>query len=234
MSVNDWSTTPNDNTDINGIDISEGCSPGGLNDAIRNVMADAKVRFNSLDVGSDVQAYDAALQSLSGLTSSADKFPYFTGVDTFALGDVTAFGRSLLADTQSSDGRTTLELQYATQEQAEAGTEIRRVMSPLRTAQAIEAQFTELFGTEGYTQLPNGFLLQWGRTPSVQPENVVTFPIAFPTAVLGGLATVRRPNVVQGAMAAYFEEISLTQANVTRDATPTDFQSPVQWLAFGY
>lgn len=40
MGVQDYSTTPASNTDINGIDISEGCNPGNINNAIRQLMAD--------------------------------------------------------------------------------------------------------------------------------------------------------------------------------------------------
>ena len=42
MSVQDYSTIPAQNTDINGIDISEGCNPGNINNAIRQLMADVR------------------------------------------------------------------------------------------------------------------------------------------------------------------------------------------------
>jgi len=41
-SVRDYSATNADNTDIQSIDISEGCSPAGINNAIREVMVDLK------------------------------------------------------------------------------------------------------------------------------------------------------------------------------------------------
>src|SRR5689334_1828304 len=47
--VADWSTTASANTDIAGIDIGEGCSPAGLNDAIRAEMAQSKTKFNTID-----------------------------------------------------------------------------------------------------------------------------------------------------------------------------------------
>jgi hypothetical protein len=40
--ISDYSATPANNTDINNIDIAEGCSPSGINNAIRELMADLK------------------------------------------------------------------------------------------------------------------------------------------------------------------------------------------------
>lgn len=40
MSISDYSETASSNTTINGVNIDEGCSPAGLNDAIRQLMAD--------------------------------------------------------------------------------------------------------------------------------------------------------------------------------------------------
>jgi len=40
--VSEWSSTPSNNTDIGGINISEGCAPSGINNAIREMMAQVK------------------------------------------------------------------------------------------------------------------------------------------------------------------------------------------------
>jgi hypothetical protein len=57
-----------------------------------------------------VQAYDAGLQSISGLTTAADKMIYTTALDTYAVTDLTAAGRALLDDADAAAQRTTLGL----------------------------------------------------------------------------------------------------------------------------
>jgi len=40
--ISEFSTTPANNTDIDGINIAEGCAPSGINDAIRELMSQLK------------------------------------------------------------------------------------------------------------------------------------------------------------------------------------------------
>lgn len=63
-----------------------------------------------LVIGTNVQAYDAALASIAGLTLASGKMLYTTGTDTFAVADITAAGRAILAGADAAAQRVTLGL----------------------------------------------------------------------------------------------------------------------------
>lgn len=63
-----------------------------------------------VDIGVNVQGYDAGLASIAGLTVAADQALYATGADTYATYALGALSRTFLANTTAAGYRGTLGL----------------------------------------------------------------------------------------------------------------------------
>lgn len=92
----------------------------------RSILDDAdeatfKATVN-LEIGTDVQAYDATLTSIAALGTAADKIAYTTGIDTWAESAITAFGRSILDDADEATFKATVNLESGVDVQAYSAT----------------------------------------------------------------------------------------------------------------
>lgn len=81
---------------------------GTITSFARSILDDADAASVRNTIGA--QQADATLTALAGVTTAANKLLYFTGVDTAAATDLTAFGRSLIDDNDAAAARTTLGL----------------------------------------------------------------------------------------------------------------------------
>lgn len=111
-------TTDNINLGVTALTFTNFSSASGALLAANNlsdVANAATARTNlGLAIGTNVQAYDAELAALAGVTSAADKGFYFTGSGTGAVYTLTSYARSILDDTTAGDARTTLGVVQAT------------------------------------------------------------------------------------------------------------------------
>lgn len=67
--VSEWSSTASNNTDVGGIDIAEGCAPSGINNGIRELMAQIKDMQSGAD--SDTFTVNGNLTVGSTLTANS-------------------------------------------------------------------------------------------------------------------------------------------------------------------
>jgi hypothetical protein len=87
--ISEWSATASNNTDIGGINIAEGCAPSGINNAIRELMAQVKDQ----QAGTDGDGF---------VVGGA-----FTCSGAAVFSSTVALGSSATATTQSSGDNST-------------------------------------------------------------------------------------------------------------------------------
>lgn len=111
MPVSNWSTTAASNGSTLGIDIAENCAAANINNALRELMAQLREKFDSVDaaVGSgSFQPLDATLTAVAALSFAANQIFYATADDTFSLTTLSSFARTLIDDGDAATARTTL------------------------------------------------------------------------------------------------------------------------------
>lgn len=221
MAVSDYSTTASNNVTISGTNIAENCPAGGINNAIRQMMADVRSictdavlsimsKATVAEIRTALDALEAkdATEAINALTPAADRLAYYTGTNTAALATLTSFARTLLDDADAASARTTLG--------------------------AFGALAASL-ANPGYVKINipsvGTLILQWGSTTALANtgSQSVTYPTAFSSfsipVVTGGL---NQTNYDQNFPAAYAS--STTGFNFVN---PADSSMTLFWIAVG-
>ena len=92
------------------------------------------------------------------------------------------------------------------------------------------------WGQTGWVKLPNGLILQWGKTPVIHDENStdIVFPIAFPNKVLNIQLTENQMRTV-AAHATHLAALNVTNSKFTFKINSTlPIDSSADWFAIGY
>lgn len=170
--------------------------------------------------GKDFQALDATLTALAGLTTGANKLPYFTGTDTASQTDLTSVGRDIIGKSTIADILTYLGLSDLVLAGVGAGS----------------------LGTTGYAEIPlviSGakkiLLLCWGGGSTGSNGSFTqSFAKAFPTAVLCKLVTNVASNSPSGFAGASTTLSTISIYSASAAVTPSSSGVAYNYLAIGY
>lgn len=80
--ISEYSSNPANNTDVGGIDIAEGCAPSGINNAIRELMAQLKDMITGADGDSQVVGGNLSVTGTTTLTTALPVTSGGTGSST--------------------------------------------------------------------------------------------------------------------------------------------------------
>ena len=148
--VSEWSATASNNTDIGGINIAEGCAPSGINNAIRELMAQVK----DLQTGSDSDSLVVG----GGFTCS--------GAAVFS--STVALGASATATTQSAgDNSTKVATTAYVATAVSAGIPSGGIIIWSGASNAIPSGWYLCNGSNGTPDLRNRFVVGAGSTYAV-------------------------------------------------------------------
>jgi hypothetical protein len=88
--ISEWSATAANNTDIGGIDIAEGCAPSGINNAIRELMAQVKDQQTGTDADNFTVGGNLSVTGTTTLTGIPTAPTALSGTNTTQIA-TTAF-----------------------------------------------------------------------------------------------------------------------------------------------
>lgn len=163
------------------------------NDIAANMMTAGTLSY----LLTNFQPLDSTLTALATLVGAANKLPYFNGVDSAALTDLTAVGRDIIGKETAADILTYLQLGEAAKRDVGTGNNQLPDMSAFGMSRN---------GQTAWDILPNGMIRQAGTVLLTPVGNFnsqvlggvtyythyyrVNFPRRFPNAQIATLATL--------------------------------------------
>jgi len=142
------------------------------------VIANQTASSARADINSAFQALASnSLGSSAPSTTYAGQFWFDSANDKLKIRNE---GNSAWLDFADVGSSVTPAPGYASQAEAQAGTNNTKLMTPLRTVQGAFPAYSN--SANGYTKLASGLLIQWGYR-SLSQGGSVTFPTTFSSAV---------------------------------------------------
>lgn len=162
---------------------------------------------------------DSTTQTTSAGVGGSNTQVQFNNVGAFAGSSSLTFNSSTSILTAAL-GSSTATTQSATDNSTK-----------LATTAFVQSNFVQSLGSNGYTFLPGGLLVQWGNIPAFYPSSAVTYPIPFPTSVFGISMTAN--SNTSGQSASDFAGNITTSGFVAYNQSATATATAFYYIALG-
>ena len=220
-------------------------------DTLIGILRSVGIVSKQFGMGSYSEQYDSSAPFMVEETGSKDRDTYHPFVKgrvrsnnhygtAFSFGYTTkqgsgdGFGRGII-NLIEDNGKTRIWGFEHNGEFKSAGDVITSSGKSLNTAVQL-SDYRSQWGATGWVKLPNGLILQWGKTPVIHDENSkdIVFPIAFPNKVLNIQLTENQMRTVE-ANATHLAALNVTNTKFTFKMNSTlPIDTSADWFAIGY
>lgn len=199
-------------------------------DAARSLLALATTTlmraYLGLEIGTDVQAQNAALDGIAGQVWSANRFPVATGPGTWSFANLSTYARTLIDDLSAGAARTTLGLgDIATtdliDEDDMASDSAARAPSQQSVKAYVTAQLADIPGGIGADQTPQD--MTESRSAGTAVQNTTGKPIWVAISHGTGTAVKTELSADNNTWVTVSQSNQGTQADVAYLIVPDDY-----------
>lgn len=220
-------------------------------DALTGILRSVGIASKQFGMGAYSEQYNSGAPFMVEETGSKDRDTYHPFVKgrvrsnnhygtAFSFGYTTkqgsgdGFGRGII-NLAEDHGKTIIWGFEHNGEFRSAGDVITSSGKSLNTAVQL-SDYRSQWGATGWVKLPNGLILQWGKTPVIHDESSkdIVFPIAFPNKVLNIQLTENQMRTVE-ANATHLAALNVTNTKFTFKMNSTlPIDTSADWFAIGY
>jgi len=250
--ISEFDSNPANNTDIDSINIAEGCAPSGINNAIRELMSQLKDQQTGASGDNFTVGGNLAVTGTSTFTGNSTFSGTSAVVGTSTAGSFSGAGTGLTGTASSlsigGNAATVTNGVYTTGTQTIAGAKTFSSTitgdisgnSGTVTNGVYTTNFTgsnQSITANGWQKMPGGLIIQWGKVVAAagNTTTAVTFPLAFPNAVFSVVSTVEGDtNTGDTANLGAIKTNAITTSTFNLVYSDDVTSTSIRWFAVGY